>query len=89
MNTTQYILTDCYLKPLDSTVAKGCRPFTMNLVTARWHSFTLSSVILPLAASVKGLWASLWFGPAVLEGGVGWFIVAATLTKKVAKSLNG
>ena len=68
---------------MDSTVAKGGRPFTMNLVMARWHSFTLSSVILPLADNVKGLWACLCLGPVVLEGGVGWFIAAATLTKKV------
>lgn len=77
-----YILTDCYLKPLYSTVAKGCRPFTMNLVTAMWLSFTLSSDIFPLAASVKGFWACLWLGPTVLKGGVGCVIVVATLTKK-------
>lgn len=28
---------------------------TMTLVTARWHSFPLSSFILPLTAIVKGL----------------------------------
>lgn len=64
---------------LPKTVAKGCRPFTMNLVKAKWQSFTLSSGILPLAARVKGLWACL--GPKVL-GGVGWFIVAAAFKKK-------
>ncbi len=48
----------------------------MNLVKAKWHSFTLSSGILPLAASVKGLRACLLLGP---DAGVGWFTVTAAL----------
>ncbi len=55
----------------------------MNLVKAKWHSFTLSSGILPLAASVKGLRACLLLGPDA--GGVGRFTVTAALTKKSCK----
>jgi len=58
----------------------------MNLVKAKWQSFTLSSGILPLAARVKGLWACL--RPEELGlGVVDWFIVAAALKKIKNKTI--
>lgn len=38
-----------------STMAKGCKPFSINLVTALYHVFIFTSVILLVPASMEGV----------------------------------
>lgn len=66
-----------YLNHGDSMVEKGCKPFTINHVTALWHSFILSVVIFPLLAKVNGVTVSDVPGACVWR--IAWLSALGTL----------